>query len=48
MAGYVYINASYFSSVFSKEMGISFGDYLTKVRIEKAMDLLKKYAYENI
>ena len=41
VAGYVYINASYFSSVFSKEMGISFGDYLTKVRIEKAMDLLK-------
>ncbi|MCB7059823.1 AraC family transcriptional regulator, partial [Eggerthella lenta] len=38
VAGYVYINASYFSSVFSKEMGISFGDYLTKVRIEKAMD----------
>ena len=41
VAGYVYINASYFSSVFSKEMGISFGDYLTKVRIEKAMYLLK-------
>lgn len=41
VAGYVYINATYFSSVFSKEMGISFGDYLTKVRIEKAMELLK-------
>lgn len=41
VANYVYINPSYFSTIFSKEMKTSFGSYLTQIRMEKAMQLLK-------
>ncbi|MDR3643719.1 MAG: AraC family transcriptional regulator [Clostridia bacterium] len=35
-----YMNASYFSEFFKKNMGVSFSDYLTMVRINKALSLL--------
>lgn len=36
VAGHVFINPSYLSALFKKEAGISFVDYITQVRIEKA------------
>lgn len=45
----VFLNASYLSLQFKKETGMNFVDYIKKVRIEKAMELLKRIdlkAYE--
>ncbi|MBU3199937.1 response regulator [Clostridium estertheticum] len=42
MAEKVYLNSSYLSVQFKKEMGINFIDYIKKVRIEKAKELLKR------
>lgn len=41
IAGKFYINASYLSQLFKKEMNIKFIDYITKIRLEKAIELLK-------
>ncbi len=41
MAGKVYLSPSYFSKVFKKEMGCTFGTYLNRVRIEKSKQLVK-------
>ncbi len=40
VADKVNLNAFYFSRVFKKETGISFTDYLTKLRIDKSKELL--------
>lgn len=40
VSSYVNLNAAYFSSVFKKETGQSFSEYLTMVRIRKAKELL--------
>lgn len=40
VADYCDLNASYFSSLFKKEIGVSFSKYLTKVRIDTAKNLL--------
>lgn len=40
MADYVYLNPWYFSEMFKEKMGIRFSDYLTRVRINKAKELL--------
>ncbi len=37
-----YVNSSYLSRTFKKEMGISFIEYLTTVRMEKAINLLSE------
>lgn len=38
----VFLNPSYLSRTFKKEVGMSFVEYLTKVRMEKAMSLLRQ------
>jgi YesN/AraC family two-component response regulator len=35
-----YLSKSYFSKMFSDEMGITFSNYITKIRIEKSKQLL--------
>lgn len=46
----VYVSPNYLSSLFKKELGIKFSDYLTDVRMKKAQDLLKglEYSIEEI
>lgn len=41
VADIVGFSSSYFSSLFKKEAGIGLGDYLIRVRMERAKDLLK-------
>ena len=45
VAGYVHLNASYFSSIFKKESGISFKEYLNRYRIMHSQKLLKTTRY---
>lgn len=48
-ADYAAVSTGYLSALFKKETGINFIDYLTNVRMEKAMELLKttdKKTYE--
>lgn len=40
VAAQVFLSPSHFSRIFSKEEGITFVEYLTKVRMEKAMEML--------
>ena len=40
VAKYVNMNSSYFSRLFSKELGLSFSDFVLQKRIDKATDLL--------
>ncbi|WP_234122549.1 response regulator [Clostridium hydrogenum] len=42
IANKFYLNPSYLCRVFKQEIGHSFIEYLTKIRIEKAIELLKK------
>jgi two-component system response regulator YesN len=45
IASSVHLNSSYFSTLFKKEMGISFSNYLNKIRIDKSKLLLKSTNY---
>ncbi|MFC0212024.1 response regulator [Paenibacillus chartarius] len=40
VAGLVHLNVSYFSVLFKNETGVSFSDYVTKRRLQKAKELL--------
>jgi len=42
VADHVEMNATYFSLLFKEQMGISYIKYLTKVRMEKAKELLNE------
>lgn len=42
VATMVHLNPQYFSRLFKKELGTTFTDYVTKLRIEKAKTLLKE------
>ncbi|SNS28428.1 two-component system, response regulator YesN [Anaerovirgula multivorans] len=42
LGAHIGFNPSYFSSLFKKETGTSYIEYLSKIRIEKAKDLLKE------
>lgn len=42
LAAHVRLNKTYFSQLFHKEMGVSFGDYLESVRIKRAQQLLRE------
>ncbi len=42
MAEYIQLSSYYLSKLFKKVEGINFKDYLIKVRMEKAKDLLRK------
>lgn len=41
----VHLNPAYLSSVFKKEIGVGFADYLNKVRIEESKKLLRNRQY---
>ena len=41
VANIVHLNPSYFSSIFKKEVGVSFSNYLNKIRKEQSKLLLK-------
>lgn len=45
IAGYVHLNASYFSSVFRKNAGVSFREYLNRYRVRRSCQLLKTTRY---
>lgn len=40
LCGYLNVSATYFSTLFKRETGMNFVNYLTKVRMEKALQLL--------
>jgi YesN/AraC family two-component response regulator len=46
VANYVNINTYYFSSIFKKDTGMCFTDYLQKVRIENSKKLLMQPQYK--
>ncbi len=45
IAAHIGVSPSYFSSIFKQETGQSFVEYLTKVRMERACELLKCTSY---
>lgn len=45
MAGQLFIHPSYFSSIFKKETGHNFIDYVNEVRVRKSVELLKRKEY---
>ncbi|MCM3748808.1 response regulator [Paenibacillus pasadenensis] len=48
VAEHIHLNPSYVSELFKKELGINFTDYVSKRRIERAIELLRKRNYSNL
>ncbi|MDR6553668.1 response regulator [Paenibacillus qinlingensis] len=48
VAEHIHLNPSYVSELFKKELGINFTDYVSKRRIERAIELLRKRDYSNL
>ncbi|CAM3488702.1 response regulator [Aeromicrobium ponti] len=46
ICNYLHVSTSYFSILFKKEMNMTFGEYLSKVRMEEAKKLLKISDYK--
>lgn len=46
VSNYVSLNYSYFSSIFNRDTGMNFSDYLNFVRVKKAKVLLKNIDYK--
>lgn len=46
VADHVFFNASYFSRYFKQQTGETFSDYITRIRIEKAIQLMEKGKYK--
>jgi len=46
-AKHLHMSSSYFRAVFKKEVGVTFGNYLTELRMEKAKDLICTTAMKN-
>lgn len=46
IAEYTYVSSCYLSRLFTKEMGKSFVDFLSEIRIEKAKEFLRKDNYK--
>lgn len=40
VAEHLHLNASYFSALFKEQTGVTFSDYLTRIRIQKSKELL--------
>jgi two-component system response regulator YesN len=47
VAEYTFVTTFYISSMFKKELGTSFVDYLNDIRIEKAKELSKDVKYKS-
>ena len=45
ISSYVYLNKSYFSELFKKEIGINYNDYINQVRIQRACELMAEGRY---
>ncbi|MGO4499919.1 response regulator [Paenibacillus sp. 2RAB27] len=48
VAEHIHLNPTYVSELFKKELGINFTDYVSKRRIERAIELLRKRDYSNL
>ncbi len=46
VAGYINMNASYFSNIFKKDTGMYFSDFIQKIRVEKSKSLLVQPKYK--
>lgn len=46
IANQVYLSSAYFSQLFKEVKGINFSDYLIKIRVDKAMELLTNPQYK--
>lgn len=45
VAGYLFITPNYLCSMFKKVTGISFVDYITKLKVQKAKKMLRNSSY---